>query len=288
GVLALRLSVVEDGEQGPQEGGRDGPPHDELTECHEEEAQILRMAHHGVNAIRDEDRPPFEDDLLPALVDEQDARDDEGGTNQLADAPYIPDERGRGGPSGRRSDGSFLLVQTAALPWSRDPDDCSGALFGLVQVVLRNRGHRLLQDFRILASPLREPGDDQQNRPKEEDRKPDELRRDRGALAVGSLHDEPLGQARNRGPRDTEEPSNVPVREEVHLSPFEVPVHVFAPRLLSRRPYQYIAPMKTRPITTWAAKPPTAHGQGVSRRKVPENGEPAILTPASGSTTGPL
>src|SRR5207249_1000878 len=55
-----------------------------------------------------------------------------------------------------------------------------------------------------------------------------------------------------------------------------------------RRPYQYIAPMKTRPITTWAAKPPTAHGQGVSRRKVPENGEPAILTPASGSTTGPL
>src|SRR5947208_1655215 len=154
--------------------------------------------------------------------------------------------------------------------------------------LLRNRGHRLLQDFRILASPLREPGDDQQNRPKEEDRKTDELRRDRGALAVGSLHDEPLGQARNRGPRDTEEPSNVPVREEVHLSPFEVPVHVFAPRLLSRRPYQYIAPMKTRPITTWAAKPPTAHGQGVSRRKVPENGEPAILTPASGSTTGPL
>src|SRR5947208_12879152 len=97
-------------------------------------------------------------------------------------------------------------------------------------------GHRLLQDFRILASPLREPGDDQQNRPKEEDRKPDELRRDRGALAVGSLHDEPLGQARNRGPRDTEEPSNVPVREEVHLSPFEVPVHVFAPRLLYIRP----------------------------------------------------
>src|SRR5947199_9865656 len=54
------------------------------------------MAHHGVNAIRDEDRPPFEDDLLPALVDEQDARDDEGETNQLADAPYIPDEQGRG------------------------------------------------------------------------------------------------------------------------------------------------------------------------------------------------
>src|SRR5207247_10511060 len=54
------------------------------------------MAHHGVNAIRDEDRPPFEDDLLPARVDEQDARDDEGGTNQLADAPYIRDEQGRG------------------------------------------------------------------------------------------------------------------------------------------------------------------------------------------------
>src|SRR5438309_11537179 len=49
-----------------------------------------------------------------------------------------------------------------------------------------------------------------------------------------------------------------------------------------------MAPLKTSPITTWATKPPTAHGQGVSRRKVPENGEPAILTPASGSTTGPL
>src|SRR5438105_5823771 len=144
------------------------------------------------------------------------------------------------------------------------------------------------QDFRILASPLREPGDDQQNRPNEEDRKTDDLRRDRGAFAVGSLHDEPLGQARDHGPRDTEEPGNVPVWEEVHLSAFEVPVHVFAPRLLSIRPYQYMTPMKTRPITTWATKPPTAHGQGVSRRKVPENGEPAILTPASGSTTGPL
>src|SRR5205807_3145210 len=60
GVLALRLSVVEDGEQGPQDGGRDGRPHDELTERYEEEAQILRMAYHGVNAIRDEDRPSFE------------------------------------------------------------------------------------------------------------------------------------------------------------------------------------------------------------------------------------
>src|SRR5256886_135345 len=154
--------------------------------------------------------------------------------------------------------------------------------------LIRNRGHRLFQDLGILASSLREPGDDQQNRPNEEDRKTDALRRDRGALAVRSLHDEPLGQARNHGSRDTEEPSNIPVWEEVHLSPFEVPVHVFAPRLLSIRPYQYMTPMKTRPITTWATKPPTAQGQGVSSRNVPENAEFALLTPASGSTTGPL
>src|SRR5437899_9823918 len=165
--------------------------------------------------------------------------------------------------------------------------DDGSALFRLVQVVLRNRRDRFFQDIRVLASPLREPCDDQQERPDEEDRKSDDLRRDRVALPVRGLHDEPLRQARDRRPGDAEQPPDEAERQDAHL-PFRAQVHTRAPFFCSQRPYQNMIPMNTRPITTWATNPPTAHGHGVSRRNVPENGDPAIVTPWSGSTTGPF
>src|SRR5438093_112633 len=78
GLFPLRLPVVEEDEHRPEDRRGDRGPHDELTEGHEEEAEVLRMPHHRVDALGDEDRTPEEDNLLPALVNEDDADDHEG------------------------------------------------------------------------------------------------------------------------------------------------------------------------------------------------------------------
>src|SRR5437899_9116982 len=55
------------------------------------------MPNNGVNPLRDEDRSPLEDDLLPALVDEDEADNHEGGTDQLTVCEHVTDELGLDG-----------------------------------------------------------------------------------------------------------------------------------------------------------------------------------------------
>jgi len=43
--------------------------------------------------VRDEDVSPLEHNFLPALVDQEEARDDDRGSDQLADAPHIAHEQ---------------------------------------------------------------------------------------------------------------------------------------------------------------------------------------------------
>src|SRR5438309_4793883 len=154
-----------------------------------------------------------------------------------------------------------------------------GLLRRLLEVVLWNRCHRVFQDFRIPAFPLREPGDDEQDRPDEEDRKPDELCRDRRLV---QRDDEPLRQARDHRARDTQEPSEEPEWNQVHPV---VTVHARAPRFFSYRAYHHMIPMKANPITIWPNRLATAQGHGAISCRFP-NG--ATLTPWSGSKTGPL
>src|SRR6266705_911635 len=129
---------------------------------------------------------------------------------------------------------------------ARDPETSRlGLLRRLLEVVLWNRGHRVFEDLRIPALSLREPRDDEQDRPDEEDRKPDELRRDRRLV---QRDDEPLRQARNHGARDAKEPSEEPQREQIHLVP-SCELHAFTPRFFSHRAYHHMIPMNANPIT---------------------------------------
>src|SRR2546427_709111 len=118
-----------------------------------------------------------------------------------------------------------------------------GLLRRLLEVVLWNRGHRVFQDLRISAFPLREPRDDEQGRPDEEDWKPDELRRDRRLV---QRDDEPLRQARDHRARDAQKPSEEPEWDQVHPV---VTVHARAPRFFSHRAYHHMIPMNANPIT---------------------------------------
>src|SRR5437870_4510881 len=138
------------------------------------------------------------------------------------------------------------------MPQSPDPDGRSGAL--LLEVVIRDRRHRVLEDFRILALALRKPAVDQQDRPDDQQRDAPGLRIDCGLVRI---HDEPLRHARDRRPCHAEEPSEVPPRKEAHLTLLEH-VHVFAPLRLRYRPYHHMIPMNTNPITIWAARLATA------------------------------
>src|SRR6266571_1592482 len=127
---------------------------------------------------------------------------------------------------------------------ARDPETSRlGLLRRLLEVVLWNRGHRVFEDLRIPALSLREPRDDEQDRPDEEDREPDELRRDRRLV---QRDDEPLRQARDHRARDAQEPGEESERDQVHPV---VTVHARAPRFFSHRAYHHMIPMKANPIT---------------------------------------
>src|SRR2546422_1929624 len=159
-----------------------------------------------------------------------------------------------------------------------------GLLPRLLEVVLRNRRHRRFEDLWIPASPLRKPRDDEQQRPDEEDRKPDDLRLDRrrgGGRSPADLHDEPLRQARNHGTRDAQEPTQEPERKQVHL----FAGHARAPRLLSYLAYHHMIPMNANPIRICPIVLATAQGQGAISWRLPNGG---TVTPWSGSTTAPL
>src|SRR3989475_1679508 len=159
-----------------------------------------------------------------------------------------------------------------------------GLLPRLLEVVLRNRRHRRFEDLWIPASPLRKPRDDEQQRPDEEDRKPDDLCLDRrrgGGRSPADLHDEPLRQARNHGTRDAQEPTEEPERNQVHL----FAGHARAPRLLSYLAYHHMIPMNANPIRIGPIVLATVQGQGAISWRLANGG---TVTPWSGSTTAPL
>src|SRR2546422_1561485 len=142
--------------------------------------------------------------------------------------------------------GRWLGVGGGEVIVSGGPDSrksCLTLLRRIREGVRRDRGHGLLQDFRILALPLREPREDEQDRPDEEDWKPNVLGRDRGLV---QRDDEPLRKARNHRARDAQEPTEEPKWEQVHLS---ADFHARAPRFFSHRAYHHMNPMKANPIT---------------------------------------
>src|SRR5437867_2640751 len=347
------------------------------------------MPDHGVDPGRDEDVSPLEHNLLPSFVDQEEARDDDGGADQLTDGPHVADEERRvrigrarqeidrqgetvhlgkerdheahvravglpgfldpdrrkgqekrhekdiqesNGPAARRNgrarDESEAIVKIRVdaghdLIELVEPDDDRGndrreggndpnveggawrrrqrrshgfggsdsgtdrlaLLSRLLEVVLRNWGHRRLQDLRISAFPLREPRDDEEDRAKEDQREPDRLGRDGSTLGRHvQRHDEPLRRAGNHGVCDAQEPREVPQREQIHLVPSREP-HAITPRLRSHRAYQYMIPMNANPRMIWPKTLATAQGHGAMSARFLPNG--ATSTPLRGSTTGP-
>src|SRR5437867_2983294 len=153
GLFPLRLPIVEHRKQRPQDRGGNRRPNHELTQRHQHEAQVLRMPHDRVDPVRDEDVSPLEHNFLPALVDQEEARDDDRGSDQLADAPHIAHEQ-RGIRCGAREE---IDRQREAVHLGEEGDhEAHVGTVGLPGVLESDRGEGE-EEARIREEPPRPP-----------------------------------------------------------------------------------------------------------------------------------